>query len=56
MRDVIEQIIETEGEAKLKVETARNEAERIVSEARKKAYDVVEGSRQEAIGEAEKII
>ncbi len=56
MRDVIQKIIATENEAKAVVETARAEADRILSDARKKGQDIVERARQEASGEAESIV
>jgi vacuolar-type H+-ATPase subunit H len=42
MRDVIQKIIATESEARLTVEAARAEADRISSDAQKKGHDVVE--------------
>ena len=56
MRDVIQKIIATEGEAKLTLEEARTEADRIILEAQKKRYEVIERARQEAITEADKIM
>jgi vacuolar-type H+-ATPase subunit H len=56
MRDVIQKIIATEGEAKLIVESARAEADRILSDAQKKGHEIVELSRQEAINEAGQIV
>jgi vacuolar-type H+-ATPase subunit H len=56
MRDVIQKIISTESEARLTVEEARNEAERIMSEAQVKGHDLVERARQEALIEAKKIV
>ena len=56
MRDVIQKIIATEGEAKLTVEAARAEADRILSDAQKKGHDVVELARQEALIEAGRIV
>ncbi len=56
MRDVIEKIIATESEAKLIVEAARAEADRILSEAQKKARDPIERARQETLIEAERIV
>ena len=56
MRDVIQKIIATESEAKLTVEAARAEADRILSDAQKKGHDVVERARQEALSEAGKIV
>ena len=48
MREVIQEIIATESEAKALVEMARAEAERILSDARKKGQDMVERARQDA--------
>lgn len=56
MRDVIQKIIATESEAKLTVEAARAEADRISSDAQKKGHDVVEQARQEALIEAGRIV
>jgi len=56
MRDVIQKIIATESEAKLTVEAARAEADRILSDAQKKGHDVVEQARQGALIEAERIV
>jgi vacuolar-type H+-ATPase subunit H len=56
MHDVIQRIIATENEAKTKVETARVEADRILSDARKKGQDILERARQEARFEAEAIV
>jgi vacuolar-type H+-ATPase subunit H len=56
MRDVVQKILETEGEARQLVETARTEADRISSDARKKGQEIVEQARHEALLEAEKIV
>ncbi len=56
MRDVIQKIIATEGDAKLIVEAAKAQADRILSDAQKKGHDIVEMARQEAASEAGKII
>jgi vacuolar-type H+-ATPase subunit H len=56
MRDVIQKIVATEDEAKLTVEAARTEADRILSDAQKKGQDIVDRARQEAFVEAERII
>lgn len=55
MRDVIQKIVATESEAKLIVETARVEADRILSEAQKKGRDIVDQARQEAHAKSVKI-
>lgn len=56
MREIIQKIIATESEAKLVVEAARAEADRILSEAQKKGHDIVEQARQEALLEVERIV
>lgn len=56
MREVIQQIIETETEAKAMVEAAKAEAERILSEARTKGQETIERARREARLEAERIV
>lgn len=56
MRDVIQKIIAAENEARLIVEAAKAEADRILSDAKKKGHDIVERTRQEALIEAEKIV
>ena len=56
MREVIEKIIATEGEAKLIVESAKTEADRMLAEAREKGRDIVEKARQEALVEAGKLM
>jgi vacuolar-type H+-ATPase subunit H len=56
MRDVIQKIVGTENEARLTVEAARTEADRIVSDAQKKGQEIVERARQEAFVEAQRII
>lgn len=56
MRDVIQKIVATEDEAKLTVEAARTEADRIVSDAQKKGQELIGRARQEAFAEAQRII
>ncbi|MCX5813371.1 MAG: hypothetical protein NT178_12630 [Proteobacteria bacterium] len=56
MRDVIQKIIATEGEARVIVESARTEADRILSDAQKKGHDVVEQAHQETLIEADRIV
>lgn len=56
MREIIQKIITTESEAKLTVEVARTEADRISSAAQKEGRDVVERARQEALIETERIV
>lgn len=56
MREIIQKIITTEGEARLTVEAARAEADRISSDAQKKGQDVVERARQEGLNEAGRIL
>jgi vacuolar-type H+-ATPase subunit H len=56
MREIIKEIIATESEARRIVETARADADRILSDAQKKGHDLVERARQETLIEAEKIV
>ena len=56
MRDVVQKIIATENEAKLIVEAARAEADRILSEVQQNGRDVIERARQEALIEAGKTL
>lgn len=56
MRDIIQGIIATEGEAKSVVEKARAEADRILSEAQRKGQEILDHARMEAFAEAEKIV
>ena len=56
MRDVIQKLIETEAEAKHIVETARAEAERILSDAQKQGRDLMALTRQETRVEADRIL
>jgi len=56
MRDVIERIIATEGEAKAAIEAANAEADSILNNAQKKGRDILEQARLEAQIGAEKIL
>jgi vacuolar-type H+-ATPase subunit H len=56
MREVMQRVIETEGEAKGIVEAAKAEADRISLDAQMKAQEIVEKARYEAVGEGEKIV
>lgn len=56
MRDVIQKIVATEAEAKSAVEEARAQADRILSEARRKARDIAAQANVEANSEAECIV
>jgi vacuolar-type H+-ATPase subunit H len=56
MREVIQQIIATEAEAKALVEAARAEAERILAEARTASQEMIELARREARIEGERIV
>jgi vacuolar-type H+-ATPase subunit H len=56
MHEVIQQIIATESEAKAIVETARVEADRILSETRKKGQDIVEQVYRQTRVEAATIV
>lgn len=56
MREVIQKIIETENKAKATVEAARAEADRILSDARKRAGEITEQARVQARAETAKIM
>jgi vacuolar-type H+-ATPase subunit H len=56
MREVIQQIIATEAEAKAMVEAARAETERILSEARTTGQEMIELARRGARIEGERIV
>ena len=56
MRDVIQKVIASEAEAKHRVQAARSEAERVLSEAQKRAQEMVATARQTARREAEKVL
>lgn len=56
MRDIIQKIIATESEARLVVESAKAEADRILSEAQKKGHDIVEQARIKALVESDAIM
>lgn len=56
MQDVIQRIIATESEARLIVESAKSEADRILSDAQKKGRDIVEQARARALLESEAIV
>ena len=56
MRDEIQKVITTEGEARLLIETAQAEADRIISEARRIGQVTDEQARQDALNESEKIL
>jgi len=56
MRDVIQKIISTENEAKLTIEKAKAEGERIIADAQKKGNELIERVRQQAVAEAQKIV
>lgn len=56
MRDVLEKIIATEGEAKSIVDKARTEAESILSEGRANGHKILEQARHESFMEVNKII
>jgi len=56
VRDVIQKIVATEAEAKSAVEEARAQADRILSEARRKARDIAAQANVEANTEAECIV
>ncbi len=54
MREVIQGLIEAEGEAKQLVESARQEADRLVAEAQRRAQGLLAQARTEARVQAEK--
>ncbi len=56
MRDVIQKIVATENQAKRIVEEGRVEADRILSEARKKAQYITTKAYQDAGKEAQDIV
>lgn len=56
MREVIQQIIATEAEAKALVEAAKAEAERVLSEACTTGQEMIELARREARIEGERIV
>ncbi|HOV89524.1 MAG TPA: hypothetical protein PKW07_02305 [Syntrophorhabdaceae bacterium] len=56
MRDVIEKIVSTEGEAKAIIEKAQAERDKIIADARKKAQEIIEKARQDALAESKKIV
>ena len=56
MRDIIQKIIATESEARLVVESAKAEADRILSDAQKRGNDLVEQARAKALLESDEII
>ncbi len=56
MRDVIQKVMAAETEAKRLVEEARAEADRILSDARRKGQDTAARAYQEAGAEADRIV
>lgn len=56
MRDVIQKIVATETEARQRVQTAKAEAERILTGARKRAQALVAEARQAARRDAEQML
>ncbi len=56
MRDVIQKVIKVEGEAKLLLQEAQAEADRILADAQKQAHELAARRRQEVRVEAEKIM
>jgi vacuolar-type H+-ATPase subunit H len=56
MREVIQKVIQAEGEAKRLRQEAQAEADRIMTEAQKQAHDLVVRCRQEVRVEAERIM
>lgn len=56
MHDVVELVLQAEGESKRILDDAQAEAERIVAEARSKAQDIVQTTRRETVAQAEEIV
>lgn len=56
MQDVIQRIIAADSEARRIVESAKDEADRILSDAQKKGRDIVEQARARALLESEAIM
>jgi len=56
MRDVIQKMVEAEGEAKRVLDAARTEADRILADARRQAHAMAEQSRQETRDRAARIL
>ena len=56
MRDIIQKIVAAENEARLIVEEAGVEAERILSDARKQGQALIEGARREGLTQAGRIV
>jgi vacuolar-type H+-ATPase subunit H len=56
MRDVIQKVIEAEGEAKLILKSTREEAEYVLAAARQRAQGIVEQARRETRTEADQIL
>ena len=55
MRNVIQQVMEAEAEAKRMVAAAEEEAEGILANARREAQQILEDGRREACAEADRI-
>jgi vacuolar-type H+-ATPase subunit H len=55
MRNIIQQVMEAEAEAKRMVSAAREEAEEALTKARREAQQILEDGRREACAEADRI-
>jgi vacuolar-type H+-ATPase subunit H len=56
MRDVIQGLLETESQAKQMVQSAREEAERLIADAQKRAQGLLAQTRAETRAQAETIV
>ena len=56
MRDVVELVLQAEGESKRILDDAQAEAERIATEARSKAQDIARTTRRETADQVDAIV
>ena len=56
MREVIQQVIEAETEARQILESAQAEAEALLDDARARAHDVLDRARRETLSEGEQLV
>jgi len=56
MREVIQKMVEAEGEAKRILDAAKAEADRLMGDARRQAQGLIEQSRREAKAAAAKVV